>query len=440
MYNSQLSYISQIETKKPEIQYLKLIENNKKKLKDIIRIDFLYSKDTVWPNFRIKNLPLEIWKLGHKLHQICLIFSENWNQTVIDNGNIIIYYINLKKIIKSSDNLDFHNIYEYNYNDNLRKEVVKQIENIIKVVNPDIIEVVDNAFKIWEDLKELTNIPIVIFLAMYNFTFKYLSQVLNIPYKQFIDDFKKTIINYDDIWALSDFFGNYTKEECNLPKRIDIKTRYNWVISEEFKVKWKFFYELQEKFGKYKHKIWTLSRIDPEKGIHNLITSLSLINNKLWDDFILLVWWDSVFYPEYMNILKYIAKQQEIEENIVFLWHLKWQKKIDFLQFLDLYIFPTICPESWAITILESLACWTPCLVSNNWVWPEYINENVWKVFDTFDTKDFSEKILKCLDTNFSESKIRKYLNKNYTRQNSWKATISHIENLLENNQNEHEQ
>lgn len=394
------------------------------------RIEFLYDRDTVWPNFRIKNLCPELAKLWVETHQICLTFSDKLFEELSRSENPHYHIIKLRNVKASYDHLHFSNIYEYNNNQELINEVASQIKEIINSIEPEVIEVIDNAYEIWEKLKlEFPDIRFILFLAMYNFTFKHLSQTLWVNYEWMINQFSNSLNKYDDIWALSRYFWDYARSECSIPSTRDIKVRYNWIHPEKFSGTWQKYTELEEKFWRYKYTIWTLSRVDPEKGIHNLITTLPYLKRELGDNFKLLVAWDSVFYPEYINILKYIAKQQDVLEQIEFLWYLWNQDKADFLQFIDLYVFPTICPESWAITILETLWSWTPCLVSNYWVWPEYMNDTVWDDFDPYDTKLLWKKIVKSLKWEHSEKDIRELAKNKYSRASAAKQTLNNLEN-----------
>jgi len=267
----------------------------------------------------------------------------------------------------------------------------------------------------------------MLFLAMYDLTFKLFAQLeeTNKSYDYYLEELHKSIIHFDHIAALSQFTSNYFKQSLE-PVRIQsfgkIHIRYNGANSMVHE---------KRSIVDSKYNLLSVSRVDPEKGIHNLITCLPMVKQKLGDNFVLNIAGDSTLFNDYIPILKYLSCQLGVANNVQFLGYADAERKKMLFADADLYIFPTICPETGAITILEALASGTPCLVSDMGIGPEYITKEVGCIYNAFDTNDLANKIYYMLTVaNFKSETISAYFENNFTWAHSARSFVSQLHKL----------
>lgn len=391
----------------------------------LLRIDFLYPRDSVGPNIRLTQLPPRIADLGPEVHQACILLDGTTRPTSLEeHPGVRMHYISAPGSLDSTDPFRMRVVFDANWNDDCRKLLITKLLELIRIVKPDVIEVVDNAYRLGIEIQRITGIPTALLLCMHHITLRYLAQSCGLSYGWLLADFSRHLPHFNSVWSISNYFANFTKELCGLPRALEIPVRHNGVNLEEFQP-----LDISGDSTSY-YRLLCLCRIDPEKGIHNLITALPLLTKLVSKRVHCTIAGDSALFPEYRSILEYIARQQGIT-CITFLGFITGREKSSLLQMADLYIFPTICPESGCMTVLEAMAAGTPLLVSKIGAAPEYLTESIGACFDPFNTRDLADRAAELLERKFSRHAIRQVACDNYSWARAAELTLSYFSNLV---------
>ncbi len=118
-----------------------------------------------------------------------------------------------------------------------------------------------------------------------------------------------------------------------------------------------------------------LSRIHPKKNLEFLFSSLSQCKPLNWTLFIA-----GDGDEVYLDQLKSLAKELNIENNIKWLGFIGSANKESFFEKIDWFVLPSL-HENFGISVLEALSFNTPCLVSNQVEIADWFNSNEAKLF-----------------------------------------------------------
>lgn len=110
----------------------------------------------------------------------------------------------------------------------------------------------------------------------------------------------------------------------------------------------------------------TASRLDPQKGIHHVITACGLLRRKHphlpWRLHIA----GQPMNPGYMRELQAMAKDGGVADRVEFLGRLPHSEVLARMRRATAFIFASVYGEPFSSTIIESLACGTPLLGSDD--------------------------------------------------------------------------
>jgi len=145
-----------------------------------------------------------------------------------------------------------------------------------------------------------------------------------------------------------------------------------------------------------------MGRMDPDKGIYELIESFKIVTKSLNNVFLVLVGKDE------MEIANYLSKLDEnIKNKILYLDHVSKPEEIYNLS--DVYCLPSK-REGFGMAIIESCACQVPVIGSNIFgLRSSVINNYNGLLFKVDDVEDLALKIKKL----FKDRNLREFLGKN---------------------------
>jgi len=124
---------------------------------------------------------------------------------------------------------------------------------------------------------------------------------------------------------------------------------------------------------------------------------------------------------EYLEKLKDLAKNEKVEDRVLFLGEVENNKLNKYLSMADVFLQPTIGNEAFGITIIEAMACELPVVASKNGGIVDIIkdNENGY-LFEINNIEEMKEKIKMALKSTFNP---RKYVIQNFT----WEKTVDNL-------------
>ena len=176
-----------------------------------------------------------------------------------------------------------------------------------------------------------------------------------------------------------------------------------------------------------KQILFTLGRLVEWKGHRHLIEAVRLVNDKM--NVHLLIGGEGTLREE----LESLVREKKLEGSVTFLDHIPGSLMNTYYSLADIYIQPSIIDkdgttEGLGVTILEAMACETPCIGSNVGGIPDIINdgENGFLVHPA-DPEQLAEKIfilLKNKDLSVRMGKEgRRFVEENY----SWTAKATEL-------------
>lgn len=194
----------------------------------------------------------------------------------------------------------------------------------------------------------------------------------------------------------------------------------------KFNEKKKFLLKKKYKIPKHYKVISYIGRIDPDKGIHNLIKSFEKLRLKIDNIFLVLAGADE------MNIKIHIKNiENKITENILIFDHLDNPEEI--FNISDIFCLPSK-REGFGNTVIESSACEVPVVGSDIFgLQSSLINELNGLTFKVNNVDDLTKKLSRLLDDENLCKKLgkkgRDYVVKNFSKQDVFNAIKSLILN-----------
>ncbi|MBE6154773.1 MAG: glycosyltransferase family 4 protein [Firmicutes bacterium] len=182
--------------------------------------------------------------------------------------------------------------------------------------------------------------------------------------------------------------NKYLNHKANQEKLAELKVKYN--INDNDKI------------------IGYVGRIDPEKGLLELIKAFNLLDKK--NVKLLLV------CDNYMNI-KYIKghtkklyKETEKNSNIVITGRIEYEQIIDYYDLIDILVIPTICQEAFGLVALEGKALKKRIIYTDSGAMPEILSDKIYKKIPL--NKDIVNNLYKAMNEELSKDiKINKKTN-----------------------------
>ena len=201
--------------------------------------------------------------------------------------------------------------------------------------------------------------------------------------------------------------GINLEEFKNLPKKGEFRRKYG--IKETEKI------------------ILYLGRIHKRKGLDLLVRVFSELQKKLHIKLV-------IAGPDdgYLNYLKNLAKNLKVEKKVIFSGALFDRDKLEAYVDADIFVLPSKDKyESFGNVVLESLACGTPVIVTNNCGVSEYLNNEVSYIIE-FDEKQLSDALLNILTDEKKRIKMSEKARK-FVRNFSWEKVVDRIERIYYN-------
>lgn len=136
--------------------------------------------------------------------------------------------------------------------------------------------------------------------------------------------------------------------------------------------------------------------------------------------------------------LKKLAKKLGIADKVIFKDFVEHDKVNEILNTFDVYVNPSICRESFGVSILEASACGVPAVASNTGGIPEVcIDNKTGFLFDVGSAECLSEAVVKILKNDaikrdFGENG-RKMVLENYDWQNCVQKKLALFKSLIKN-------
>lgn len=155
---------------------------------------------------------------------------------------------------------------------------------------------------------------------------------------------------------------------------------------------------------KDKKLLMYVGNLKPHKNLNRLLQSFSKLDDK--EKYRLLLVGKSF---ENQIDLQEIEKDLDIEKYIIHTGLISQDELVDFYNLANLVVFPSLY-EGFGLPVIESLACGTNVIASNNSSIPE-VGGNVIDYFDPYDIDDIKNKIEKNIDKGFNYS-VTKWLEK----------------------------
>jgi len=234
----------------------------------------------------------------------------------------------------------------------------------------------------------------------------------------------------EDFYGFDKFFSKYvdfmfavSKENAKIIQnryQREVKVLHNGVNIELFKKDQNIREELRKKYKIDNQKVLlSVGRIVGWKGYQLVIKAIKdLVDVK----------YVVIGDGEYLNKLKSLAKDEQIEEKVLFLGSIPNKELYKYMNMADIFIQPSIGHEAFGITIVEAMACGLPVIASYNGGMKDIIKdgENGF-FFEVENVKDLREKIIKSINYKFED--VRNYVENNFT----WKINVDKLLKYLDN-------
>jgi glycosyltransferase involved in cell wall biosynthesis len=234
----------------------------------------------------------------------------------------------------------------------------------LKRIQPGVIHVYD-MWKIGPLLKKEISWPCRLILSEHGLSY-YLSREESSIYM--------LINSYDAIWTLTrtSYRYNFMRSIKYCPLVTVLPHWYNLERYHPVSVQEKMEMRATWNIPMNKNIILLLSRRVPEKGAHLILYSWKKIQDKVKD----VMLWIVGSGPElYLNYLKDMINALNIDDSVRIEGYIPDYRKPSCYQSSDLYVFPTLHTEGWAMSLSEAMACGIPCISSNFAVIDDLYNE-----------------------------------------------------------------
>ena len=183
---------------------------------------------------------------------------------------------------------------------------------------------------------------------------------------------------------------------------------------------------------KESHVIGYLGRIKKYIRVDILIEALEIVRKTI-PDIKLLILGDG----DYLPVLKKLAREKSLENNIEFLGFADSEVKVEVLRKCELVVNPS-SKEGWGLTVIEANACGTPVIASNvPGLKDSVVHEKTGLLFEFGNSRELAEKIIYTLNhKSYLETLSKNALNwaQSFNWDNSATEMISLIKEVLEKN------
>ena len=174
-------------------------------------------------------------------------------------------------------------------------------------------------------------------------------------------------------------------------------------------------------------KILFLGRISKIKGLDLLLPSIAQVVKKIPNTILLIVGPD---YENYKKELELIIKSLKIESNVKFVGKLNRNEINKAYVDSDLFVLPSYS-ENFGLTIVESLACGCPVIISKNVNISNEINKNELGKVVNLDPNEITKEIINFYYKSDSEKKELKQKIRDFTLEYyNWDKSALAFENL----------
>ncbi|GAB6074826.1 glycosyltransferase family 4 protein [Nautilia lithotrophica] len=227
----------------------------------------------------------------------------------------------------------------------------------------------------------------------------------------------------EDFYGFDKFFSKYidymfavSRDNANIIKnryKRDVQILHNGVNTELFRKDESIRIEYRKKYKLDNNRVLlSVGRIVGWKGYQLVIKAIRDLDVK----YVL------IGDGEYLNELKKLAKQEKVDDKVLFLGSVSNKELYKYLNMGDIFVQPSIGHEAFGITIVEAMACGLPVIASYNGGMKDIIvdGENGF-FFEVNNIENLKEKIKNALNHKFKD--VRQYVIDNFT----WKKTVDKL-------------
>ena len=248
------------------------------------------------------------------------------------------------------------------------------------------------------------------------FTKSFQKKIFDVFFGSQITKNARKIIATSKIEAGQFGFGTSNKKIVFIQNGINLEEFKNLPKKGEFRKKYKI--KDTEKIILY------LGRIHKRKGLDLLVEVFSKLQKNLNIKLVIVGPDDG-----YLNYLKNLVKNLKIGKKVIFPGPLFEKNKLEAYVDADVFVLPSKDKyESFGNVVLESLACGTPVIVTNNCGVSEYLNSEVSYIVE-YNEKQLSDAILNILTDEKKRIKMSVKAKK-FVRNFSWEKVVDKIEKI----------
>lgn len=291
---------------------------------------------------------------------------------------------------------------------------VIKLRKILKELKPDIIHV-RSRVPAW-----------LVYFANKSLKIKVVSTVHGFNSVSF---YSKIMTNADAVICVSNSIKEYIQKHYNtdskkitvIPRGIDLELFNLNNIDKDFIVNFEEEYNLSDKFI-----VSSVGRVTQLKDYETFIKAISLVKKDIPNIKALIVGGVRSDKEDYLNLLKKLIKELDLEENVIFTGS---QNKIAEIYALsDVVVSSSKKPESFGRAVAESIALNTPVVATNHGGVKDIIceNENGF-FFEVGDEKELAKKIIKSKKLSFDGYN---YISNNFSLENMLDKNIDVYEGI----------
>jgi glycosyltransferase involved in cell wall biosynthesis len=182
------------------------------------------------------------------------------------------------------------------------------------------------------------------------------------------------LTSFDVIWSLT--YTSYRYNRSRTPKYCpQVAVLPHWINTDQYKsVSKEKRQTLRASWNlpESAQVILLLSRRVPEKGAHLILYSWPKILKKVPNAFL---WIVGSGNPAYLEYIQNMINSLNISDSVRIEGYIPAERKPECYQAADLYLFPTLHSEGWALSLSEAMACGIPCISSDFAVASELYSE-----------------------------------------------------------------
>jgi glycosyltransferase involved in cell wall biosynthesis len=290
-----------------------------------------------------------------------------------------------------------------------------KLKKILKQLNPDILHV-RSRVPAW-----------LVYLANKSLNIKVVSTVHGFNSVGF---YSSIMTKANHVICVSNSIKEYIQKNYNtpndiitvIPRGVDLEVFNPLNIDEDFIKTFKDEFNLDDKFI-----VSSVGRVTQLKDYETFIKAIALIKQTNKKVAGLIVGGVRIDKQEYLNSLKLLIKQLNLEENIVFTGS---QSNISSIYALsDVIVSSSKKPESFGRAVAEAIALNTPVIATNHGGVKDIIVENKnGYFFEIGDEKELSQKVLKAKDLKFDGYN---YIKENFSLENMLNMTLNVYKKVL---------